>query len=924
MTIRTEPWRTTAGGERPLAVPRHWDLIGAPTGRLLMDLASAREALAAGRNSESAQISTRLLALLPGRRAAAVAAADADGTQQVDVIHACVLTVLGRAIEAAEPDQAQVRFAAAVAIFDRLVAGGAELKPAELVDHGTALARLDRLDEAFEAVVTALEALAAVPVDTIIRIVLTLRERHDLARAERLLQLAIDVEEDDPRLAQRLAETRLLDDRPEQAAAAYVRAGTHFGAGGQPGEALHCFEQAIGLSHDPVDAMMGRSFALADLAGPQVALEAIESVRDSHPELEVARAFQAQLLADLGRVEEALALLDSGLTMSPVDPVLMAARVRVLVTTGRRAEALDTVDEALVAWPGDVELRRLRARILRQSGRSAEALGVLQELLAEEVADLDDRVEMILTMVDLGRPVTALAETDHALLFTPDSADLLACRSMILLRLDRFRDALDAATRAVGLDHDHVMALSAQAQALLRLDRHDEARKPLGELLRLVPDSPEIRHTLGGLLLDGARYDDAEQLAVEGLRIHPGEPSLLLLQGKVRVLVGRFQDAVVVLERAERGLAKAGGPAAAVTDVQAHLGEALRRLGRDREALVHLDRALEAGPDNAFALGTKGQVLRASDKVEAERHLRRALELDSTLNWAHTELGELLRAEGRLAEALESYTAATDLAPQDAWAWGCRGATEYTLTRDDEAAASLARAIDLNDTYAWAWAVKGALLMDQDELADCLLALGRAVQLDPTIGWAWTIRGWAEELLGMREDARRSFRSALAAGGGGAWAEIGMADLLLQDGMPAQAEQRFRTILKAMSPRDALELAQAGWCHLRLDECRQAARNFGEALLLDDSMHSVRFDLALALLGTGPVERAVEAYEEAVTRLREVPSPGRRRAVLRIAAHDLPTVLTQPAYRETDQRSLTVLQRLLQPDGSAEPNGAGR
>ena len=98
-----------------------------------------------------------------------------------------------------------------------------------------------------------------------------------------------------------------------------------------------------------------------------------------------------------------------------------------------------------------------------------------------------------------------------------------------------------------------------------------------------------------------------------------------------------------------------------VAEVHARLGEALRLLGRNEEALAALEQALALAPDDAYALGTKGQVLLAlGRKDEALAMLERAAGLPSELPWIHGELADPPRVEGRFEEALRQV--ATELA----------------------------------------------------------------------------------------------------------------------------------------------------------------------------------------------------------------------------------------------------------------------
>jgi len=96
---------------------------------------------------------------------------------------------------------------------------------------------------------------------------------------------------------------------------------------------------------------------------------------------------------------------------------------------------------------------------------------------------------------------------------------------------------------------------------------------------------------------------------------------------------------------------------------------------------------------------------------------------------------------------------------------------------------------------------------------------------------AWTALGWLFEMLGRRIEARQQFLKALDVDKAEIWAKIGLADLSLLEGA-ADAEALFRAVLARVPGTEALELAELGWCHLRLGECAQAGREFAEALRL--------------------------------------------------------------------------------------------
>ncbi|OAR23251.1 hypothetical protein A8W25_27520 [Streptomyces sp. ERV7] len=895
-----------------------WGFKGTLVGQLSSELATVREALRFDRAEDCAAIAARLVAEIVAGRAAAE---DTEDRQRLELIHASALTTLGRAELMASLSEGLARFEDAVEIFNSAVAAGAELRRDELADYGTALGELGMLEEAEPFVALALELDAFVPAKVVLAIADLLSGRSQPAEADRLLNLALDAGAEDPAIAERLARSLAEAGPTDKAADAFAQAGMWYGAGGAPGEARRCFDLALGLDPGHIGAMLGRSYALSDLGRFEEALASVERALDRHPESVEACTYTAQLLGSLGRTDEALHLLEDCLARSGALPELRTARARTLLSAGQAQEALTAVEELLAELP-TVELRRLKALILRSLDRREDAVEILSELLAENAATPDDRLDVIDMVVGMGEFERALTEAEHALLLLPGNAALLGRRALILVHLQRFQEALDAALDASVLDPTNSMSLHAQGEALIRLGRAEEAARPLRQCLNLVPDSLDVRRRLTELLVDQDQLDEADRLVLEGLRIHGEDPRLLMTQGHIAVLRGDHEKALTPLETAARRLDEAAEGEAqdddTVVEVHLWLGEALRGAGRNDEARRHLERVLVLRPDSGWLLGTMGQVLRATGDRDAEKTLRDATATADSPSFAHAELGELLREEGRLTESREVLTRGIDRWPADAWLRGNLGATEYLLKDYDAALACFDEALFRNGAYAWAWVLKGAVLMDTDELDRAVGAFDAALELEPSNGWPWILRGWILEMVGRREDAARSFQQA-AESEADAWALIGLADLRLQEGDPEEARRLFDKVLLELPGENATELAQKGWCHLRVDSCEQAAREFGQALLLEEPFSPVQFDLALALLGMEPVERAMDAYAEVVVAVRGVGHAGRRRFLLHVAEHDLDVVQTQRSFRRVDSEHLDVVRWMLARDGPATP-----
>lgn len=138
------------------------------------------------------------------------------------------------------------------------------------------------------------------------------------------------------------------------------------------------------------------------------------------------------------------------------------------------------------------------------------------------------------------------------------------------------------------------------------------------------------------------------------------------------------------------------------------LGWMLYSRNRDLEARDAFRRAIELAPDFAAAhasLGYNYVIEQPVDFAAAEPHVQRALELVPEEPYAHDMLGDLRRAEGRLAEAREAYTRQAELDTTKALPYSQRGHV-YTFMGDYAAARSdFARARDKgvgNEPAVWA------------------------------------------------------------------------------------------------------------------------------------------------------------------------------------------------------------------------------
>ena len=123
------------------------------------------------------------------------------------------------------------------------------------------------------------------------------------------------------------------------------------------------------------------------------------------------------------------------------------------------------------------------------------------------------------------------------------------------------------------------------------------------------------------------------------------------------------------------------------------------------------------------------------DYVQAEKFLRKALALNWS-NWtAHADLANILRSQGKLAEAITQYDRSIRINPASAAVHNNLGNALSDIARSDrkygDAIAEYRRAIDLDRKYALPHNNLGLALHEQGDPVEAIAEYRRAIAIDP-------------------------------------------------------------------------------------------------------------------------------------------------------------------------------------------------
>lgn len=221
----------------------------------------------------------------------------------------------------------------------------------------------------------------------------------------------------------------------------------------------------------------------------------------------------------------------------------------------------------------------------------------------------------------------------------------------------------------------------------------------------------------------GFIYRDAETLWRDTVRKNPASWMAWTNLGNALAAERRYDEAIPYFERAY-------AVSDAVEDTHYNIGVARVRQGRPDDAERHFRRALEINPAFVPAMESLGklELLERRNPSAAEPHFRAALAIAPRHAPALLGLAETLEATGHVEEAARHY----DLARQAKAGWAL----------PDEKLA--------------------ALLLRGQRYDEAAAPLRRLAEMRPGDVEAWSNLGWAELLAGRRPSAIAAFDAALA------------------------------------------------------------------------------------------------------------------------------------------------------------------
>ena len=293
--------------------------------------------------------------------------------------------------------------------------------------------------------------------------------------------------------------------------------------------------------------------------------------------------------------------------------------------------------------------------------------------------------------------------------------------------------------RAVELGGDEEMTARMRlAETLAAEEQLIAAQREVDYVLARSPGSARARLLVGRLALSQGKLEEARD-ALEKAQSDPlARPAALALLAEVHQRLGTPNPALQGKAGVGRALAWPDKYADDVTAMRrgrrAELAVADALLARNRptEALAAAKSTIERYPEFGWAWLLSGRAhLQLNDARQAEKDLRRSIELLPDSVESHFYLGAALVGQGRTADAAEAFRRAAEITPDFAQAHYYLAECQAKLGVMDQAVASYRRAVAGKPDFVAAHMALARLLRTRGEVDEAREHAQAAVAVEP-------------------------------------------------------------------------------------------------------------------------------------------------------------------------------------------------
>lgn len=326
---------------------------------------------------------------------------------------------------------------------------------------------------------------------------------------------------------------------------------------------------------------------------------------------------------------------------------------------------------------------------------------------------------------------------------------------------EQFDKANEAFTHALDLDPTHTYTLYGKAFCLRKLGNYENAQVILNDALSLYPYDTELLNERGMLHYDQKQYDQAIEAFDQVLALDPENEYARNLKVKVLTKINRSREALEFLQKLKEAFVNDLGVASELgwfyiqrnelmsaqkefqfilekdsnnTTGTTGLGAVYFNQGDYEAAEDNFRQVMDAEPNEPVFHTNLAWALVRQDKegefAEAEKHCRRALQLDPNYAQAFGCLGVLAFKRGNLRESEDYLRTSIEVNPEEG-NYSDLGALYIQMERYEEAEEKLKKAIEINKDDVQAHVELGNFYLKTYKPKKAVREFRQAMAIDP-------------------------------------------------------------------------------------------------------------------------------------------------------------------------------------------------
>jgi tetratricopeptide (TPR) repeat protein len=228
---------------------------------------------------------------------------------------------------------------------------------------------------------------------------------------------------------------------------------------------------------------------------------------------------------------------------------------------------------------------------------------------------------------------------------------------------------------------------------------------------------------------------------------------------------------------------------------------------------------------------------------------------------AHFNLGNALRQEGRVDDAITHYEEALQIAPRDAETHNNLGIALSQKGREDDAITCFQKALEIQPDYAEAHHNLGKALFETGKIDDAITHFQQASQIKPDYADAFLMLGNAFLQKGSVDNAITQYQQALEIQPAFALAHDNLAIALRRKGRVDEAIAHFQQALQ-INPDDADAHNNLGNAQLQKGRVDEAIACYQKALQFKPGSATMHFNLGNAFMQKGNADEAIAHFQQ--------------------------------------------------------------